>query len=77
MDAHRVPVHQLTTAQRRVLEWIDRYATALEEPCPASFVARRMDLHRSTVEQHIAALHRKGWLVTAKSPTKPAAPVPR
>jgi len=77
MDAPRVPVHQLTTAQRRVLEWIDRYVDMLDEPCPASVVARRMGLHRSTVEQHIAALHRKGWLVTSTSPTKPAAPIPR
>ena len=77
MDAPAVPLHQLTTAQRRVLEWIDRYATALEEPCPASFVARRMNLHRSTVEQHIAALHRKGWLVTSRSPVRLVRPVPR
>lgn len=77
MDAPLVPVHQLTTAQRRVLEWIERYETALDEPCPSGFVARRMGLHHSTIQQHITALHRKGWLRSNSSPVSLTTRIPR
>jgi hypothetical protein len=58
-----------TTKQRAILLIIERYAFMTGgDPCPASFVARRMNVHHSTVQEHFRALHRKGWLKTADGP---------
>lgn len=59
-----------TTKQREVLVVIEHYARLTDgEPCPASFVARRMHVHHSTVQEHFRALFRKGWL---RAPDGPA-----
>lgn len=63
------PLHALTTQQRRIVEAIDEYHRATTEPCPPSYLARRLRLHHSTMQEHLVALHRKGWL---RAPTGPA-----
>jgi DNA-binding IclR family transcriptional regulator len=62
------PLHGLTTQQRRMLEAIDQYWRATGEPCPGRILARRCNLHHSTIQKHLTALHRKGWLRTASAP---------
>jgi hypothetical protein len=58
-----------TTKQRAILQMIERYAFMTGgEPCPASFVARRLNVHHSTVQDHFRALFRKGWLRTPDGP---------
>jgi Mn-dependent DtxR family transcriptional regulator len=63
------PLHGLTTQQRRIVETIDSYQRATGEACPASYLARRLRVHHSTMQDHFIALHRKGWL---RAPTGPA-----
>jgi Mn-dependent DtxR family transcriptional regulator len=63
------PMHTLTSQQRRVVEAIEAYQRATGEACSASYLARRLRVHHSTVQNHFTALHRKGWL---RSPTGPA-----
>jgi DNA-binding IclR family transcriptional regulator len=58
----------LTTKQRAVLEVIDAYQRATGEPCSASLLARRLRVHHSTIQGHLSALHRKGWLLTPNAP---------
>lgn len=59
----------LTVRQSAILDVIGRYYEATLEPCPASYLARRMSLHHSTIQEHLARLHRKGWL---RAPNAPA-----
>jgi DNA-binding MarR family transcriptional regulator len=58
----------LTTKQRAVLEAIDAYQRATGEPCSASLLARRLRVHHSTIQGHLSALYRKGWLLTPNAP---------
>ena len=67
----RVQRMALPPRQRAALDVIVRYYRATSEPCPASLVARRMSVHKSTVQEHLSALHRKGWLRTANAPSVP------
>jgi DNA-binding IscR family transcriptional regulator len=62
------PLHALTTQQRRVIDAVEQYARATHEPCPARYVARRLRLHHSTVQDHFTALHRKGLLQSSTGP---------
>lgn len=62
------PIHTLTTQQRRVLEAIDAYWRATGEACPCSVLARRFNLHHSSVQKHLVALHRRGWLRSSSAP---------
>jgi hypothetical protein len=66
------PIHLLTTQQRRTLEVVLAYYQATGEACPGSIISRRMNINRSTVMKHVAALHRKGWLRSASAPAHPA-----
>ena len=52
----------LTDRQRVVLAEISRYHIATGEPCPMSYLARKLSLHHSTVAQHVDYLRRKGAL---------------
>jgi len=63
------PLHALTTKQRRLLEAINDYQRATGEACPAALLGRRLHVHHSTIQKHLTALHRKGWL---RSPNAPA-----
>jgi DNA-binding transcriptional ArsR family regulator len=60
-----------TTQQRRVLLIIERYVDATGEACPAAFIARHLNLHHSTVQEHLKALFQKGWLRTPNAPAMP------
>ena len=61
----------LTDRQSTILKTIDRYCEATGEPCPANYLARRLSLHHSTIQEHLARLYRKGWL---RAPNAPAMP---
>lgn len=60
-----------TTQQRKVLLVIERYVEMSGEPCPAAFIARKLLLHHSTVQEHLRELYRKGWLRTPNAPAMP------
>ena len=71
--AERSPVpdvRTLTARQQMLIEAIDQYERGTNEPCPASWLARRFRLHRSTVKEHIEVLHRRGWLSTPNAPVR-------
>lgn len=52
----------LTDRQRAVLSAIRHYCGATGEVPTLSYLARRLNLDRSTVREHLEALHRKGFL---------------
>lgn len=62
------PLHTLTTKQRRLLEVVDAYALATGESCSVSYLARRLNVHHSTVQKHLTVLFHKGWLRTPNAP---------
>lgn len=66
------PLHTLTTKQRAMLIIIERYFDATGEPCPGAYLARRIGVHHKTIQEHLAALHRKGWLKSPNAPSTPA-----
>jgi SOS-response transcriptional repressor LexA len=55
-------VEPLTERQRAVLACIARVYEATGEPPSIRYISRRLSLHLSTVQEHLEALHRKGWL---------------
>lgn len=63
-----VPIHGLTTKQRQIVEAIERYNEATGEPASGSWLARRFNLHHSTIQRHLYLIHRKGWLRTSSAP---------
>lgn len=64
----------LSPRQRTVLVEIDRYLKATGEVCSMNYLARRLNVHRSTIREHINVLHKKGWL-RACAPGPPARPL--
>ena len=64
----------LTARQAEVLAAIVRYHDLTGEPVSGGYLSRRLSLHYSTIREHLAALHRKGWLVTDTAPATPARP---
>lgn len=62
----------LTDRQATIIATVDRYYRATGEPCPASYLARRLSLHHSTVQEHLVRLYRKGWLRAPNAPAVPA-----
>jgi len=63
-----VPLHRLTTVQRTIVTTINDYQRVTNEPCPASYIARRLGRHHSTIHEHLMALYRHGWLRTPNAP---------
>jgi len=55
-------IQPLADGQRRVLRVIQQFQDATGEVPTASYVARRLNLHHATVQQHLQACYRKGWL---------------
>lgn len=55
-------VAPLAARQRAVLTLIARYYQATGETPSMRYIARRLQLHLKTVQQHLDALYRKGWL---------------
>lgn len=64
----------LTDRQAAILSAVDRYFDATGEPCPGSYLARRLRLHHSTIQEHLQRLHRKGWLRAPNAPAVPSRP---
>ena len=65
-----MPLNSLTTRQRVLVEAIDQYERGTGEACPATWLARRFRLHRTTVKEHLEVLHRRGWLLTPNAPVR-------
>jgi hypothetical protein len=65
------PAQALTEKQRDILAVIDHYVALTGEACPGSILARRFDRNHSTIDKHLATLHRKGWLLTSHAPATP------
>jgi len=61
----------LTGRQRVVLRTIGDYYRTTGEPCPARYLARRLSIHLSTVQEHLESLYRKGYLRTPNAPVIP------
>ncbi len=74
-DDPPVPLHTLTTQQRKIVEAIDAFNRVTGEACSANWLARRFTLHHSTVQEHLSALHRKGWLKTPNAPASLRRPI--
>jgi len=72
MTLRRNPVFLLSVQQRRVLALIQAYHRVTREPCPGRYLARRLTLHISTIQQHLEVLHRKGHI---RGPNPPAVPL--
>lgn len=64
----------LTKAQTRILGEIALYVEVTGEPAGGRYLARRLGLHHSTVQQQLERLHRQGWL---RGPGAPSAPTRR
>ena len=56
------PPEALTDRQREVYAEMVRYGKFAGEAPSVRFLARRLGLHWTTVQQHIEAIHHKGWL---------------
>lgn len=65
------PAHTLPTKQRAILEIIRDHYRMTGEACSARYLARRLSIHHSTVQEHLRVLYRKGWLMTATGPAIP------
>jgi Mn-dependent DtxR family transcriptional regulator len=57
-------VAPLATRQREVLRLIARFYKATGEFPSVLYIARRLAVHHSVVQDHLLALHAKGWLRT-------------
>lgn len=58
----------LTSRQRDVLSAILTYHEAVGEEPSVRYIARRLNLHHSTIQDHLSALQRKGWLRSGGAP---------
>lgn len=69
----------LPPRQMQVLRLIEEYWAATGEPCPASHLAKTLELHHKTVSEAVAILFSKGMVLAPGSPITPAEPeiVPR
>lgn len=59
----------LTDRQRLLLSVMAQYWIATGEPCSMRYLARRLHLSKSTVHEHIRALHKKGYLAAPCVPS--------
>lgn len=62
MNGEGEVLQKLSARQREVLRELLRFYAANGEPPSLRFVARRLGIHHSVVQEHLEALHRKGWL---------------
>jgi Mn-dependent DtxR family transcriptional regulator len=59
---HEVP--DLSPRQREVLRVIIAFRRDTGEFPSVEYLSRRLEVHHSSVQGHLAALYRKGWLRT-------------
>jgi Caudovirus prohead serine protease len=62
----------LTAQQAAIFAVVDHYHDATGEPCPGSYIARKLNITRQVVQRHLFVLHRKGWLRGPAAPATPA-----
>lgn len=67
-EVRAVDADGLTERQRDVLTTILTYHDAVGEVPSVRVIARRLRRHHSTIQQHLSALERKGWLRSQGSP---------
>jgi SOS-response transcriptional repressor LexA len=60
----------LTSRQQDVYDVIARYNRVTGEPCSASYLGRRFEIHHSRAQELLEILFRKGWLHGPNSPAK-------
>lgn len=58
--------------QADVLDVVVRVYRATQEPVSSALIARRLNLSRGTVREHLIDLHEKGWLETDSAAAIPA-----
>jgi len=68
--------HPLTPRQREVFAAVHHYHSAIGEPAPASFVAKKLSITKQRVQAYFQALNDLGWLRSAGSPAIPTRPLP-
>ena len=73
----------LTDRQRAVLCVIDHYRRETGLVCTVVYIAQRLSIHHSTVQEHLEAVHRKGYLrapapgaLIREIPPPPPLPIP-
>lgn len=66
LENRAVAPQALTDRQRQVLSEVERYVEFAGEAPSVRFLARRLSLHPTTVEDHLRAICRKGWLRTPR-----------
>lgn len=74
-DLDPVPLNQLTTKQRQLLETIARVEDATGEPCSANYLARRFNAHHTSIRERLQKLYRDGWLKTPNAPASMRQPI--
>ena len=52
----------IAVRQRDVLRLAMRYQDATGDPATVEYLAKKLGIHRKTVQQHLDALYRKGYL---------------
>ena len=57
-----------------MLELVQTYNATFHRPASASVLADALGKGRSTIRDHLEALHRKGWLLTKGSSAVPRPP---
>lgn len=67
---------ELTHRQREVLAVCEAFFHATGEPCSVPYLARRLAVHHSTIQEHLEALHRKGWLQAPTTTPRRGTPRP-
>jgi hypothetical protein len=58
-----------------MLEMVEQYYGATQQPCPVTYLAKRSGLHHETARERVAALFSKGFVLAPGSPVTPASPV--
>ena len=61
----------LTERQSQVYAEIVKVHDVTGEGASVRYLARRLSLHHSTIQEHLAALRRKRWLRSSGSPAVP------
>lgn len=67
METATRDVDTLPLRQRQVLTAIVDYSTVVGEQPTVRGLARRLHVHHSTIQEHLEALARKGWLRSSGS----------
>jgi hypothetical protein len=67
-DTVPVPLHELTTKQRQLLEAIARVRGRDRRALFGNYLARRFNTHHTSIRERLEKLYRDGWLKTPNAP---------